>query len=99
MANDIHDDTRAIIEAAVRAYAPDQKFVRMEIRDYTDRDVVEGLEIELHYERSNRQLGSKERAGMRRAVGDALASRGDPRFPYLEHFFHADTPNVAIRSL
>ena len=95
---DVDDKTRHIIEAAVRAFAPDQRFSRIEIRHYMGRDVVEGFEIELYYERSNRRLGPKERAGMRSAIGDALAKHGDLRFTYLDHCFHADTPEEALTS-
>ena len=85
--SEVDAKTRSIIEAAIRAIAPERKFKEIRMRRYFDRDDKEGLEIELLYEASDRGFDVDEHADMQLAIGDALIEHGDTRFPYLDHTF------------
>jgi hypothetical protein len=83
--------TREIIEAAVHAHLGSLTLKSIDIRPDTDRDGMDWLDIDLHYNASGHALPARTEREILRSVNDALQSHGDDRIPYIQHFYEPAT--------
>lgn len=88
--------TKATVEAAVRATLDGRLIRRIAIRADTDRDGLEWLDIDLHYEASDRPLSPRAEMDVLSAVNDALLADGDRRIPYVLHFYDESSTSASL---
>ena len=84
--------TRVLIEKAVAMHSDGHDIEITQLSAEIDEDGVEGLNLRLRYALSQRPVDARKSIGMISAIHDALASNGDDRFVFVEHFFDDQQP-------